>query len=227
MRKARRATRRDEYAAATRRAILDAARALFAERGYFATKVDDIAAKARVAPATVYAVTGGKHGLLSELIKTWTTDPIVESTTAHMIGMTDPAAIIRELAAGSRRMREQYADIMRVMLATAPHDEAVAKTLADATFVYRTAFVPIAERLAKLGALRPGIDVAAAVDLFWFYFGYASYFTLHDDNGWPYERAEHWLADQACRELLSEAQGWTKGGTKASLKKDASAGKRV
>jgi len=28
-------------------------------------------------------------------------------------------------------------------------------------------------------------------------------FTLHDDNGWPYERAERWLADQACRERLS------------------------
>lgn len=206
MPQAQRVTRRDEYAAATRQAILEAARKLFAERGYFATKVDDIAAKARVAPATVYAVTGGKYGLLTELIRTWTTDPIVETATARMIDMTDPVAIIRELASGSRRMREQYADIMRVILATAPHDEAVARALADATLVYRTAFVPIAERLAKLGALRHGIDVAAAVDLFWFYFGYTSYFTLHDDNGWSYERAEHWLADQACRELLAESR---------------------
>jgi hypothetical protein len=37
----------------------------------------------------------------------------------------------------------------------------------------------------------------------WFYFGYASLFTLHDDNSWSYERAEQWLANQACRELLS------------------------
>src|SRR5258705_11212689 len=37
------------------------------ERGYFATKVDDIAALARVAPATVYAVSGGKQGLLRTL----------------------------------------------------------------------------------------------------------------------------------------------------------------
>ena len=100
--KASRMTRRDEYAQATRQAILDAARQLFAERGYFATKVDDIAAKARVAPATVYAVTGGKYGLLSELIRIWTTDPIVEATTAQFGDMTDAVAIIRELAAGSR-----------------------------------------------------------------------------------------------------------------------------
>ena len=64
MAKASRMTRRDEYAQATRQAILDAARQLFAERGYFATKVDDIAAKARVAPATVYAVTGGKYAVI-------------------------------------------------------------------------------------------------------------------------------------------------------------------
>jgi AcrR family transcriptional regulator len=205
MPQAQRMTRRDEYAAATRQAILDAARKLFAERGYFATKVDDIAAKARVAPATVYAVTGGKYGLLTELIKIWTTDPVVEATTTHIDEMTDPVAIINELAAASRGMREQYEDIMRVVLATAPHDEAVAAELKAATSVYRKAFIPIAERLAKLGVLRRGVDVAYTVDMFWFYFGYTSYFTLHDDNGWSYERAARWLADQACRELLAHA----------------------
>jgi AcrR family transcriptional regulator len=214
MRQAQRTTRRDEYAAATRQAILDAARKLFAEHGYFATKVDDIAAKARVAPATVYAVTGGKYGLLTELIRIWTTDPMVETTNIHMVEMTDPVAIIRELAAGSRRMREQYADIMRVMLATAPHDAAVAKALQAATSVYRKAFAPVAKHLAKLGALRRGVDVAGAVDLLWFYFGYTSYFTLHDDNGWSYTRAEHWLAEQACRELLDKSGRRTSGRAK-------------
>jgi AcrR family transcriptional regulator len=52
-------SRRAEYAEATRKAIADAARQLFCQRGYFATKVDDIANQARVAPATVYAVLGG------------------------------------------------------------------------------------------------------------------------------------------------------------------------
>ena len=153
-----------------------------------------------MAPATVYAVTGGKYGLLTELIRIWTTYPIIETTTTHMLEMADPVAIIRELAAGSRRMREQYADIIRLMLYTAPHDEALACALKTATSIY--AFIPIAERLLQLGALRPGIDIAGAVDLFWFYFGYTSYFTLHDDNGWSYERAEHRLAERACRDLL-------------------------
>jgi len=200
---ARKLTRREEYAQATRQAIIDAARQLFAERGYFATKVDDIAAEARVAPATVYAGGGGKRGLLDELIRIWTTDPIVEATITDIGASSDPVEIIREVSSVVRRMREEFADVMRLLLTTAPHDSNVAEQLRGATDVYRGAFVPIAQRLSDLGALRPGLDVEQAVDLLWFYFGYASLFTLHNDNGWSYERAEQWLADQACRELLS------------------------
>ena len=200
---ARNLTRREEYAQATRQAILDAARKLFAQRGYFATKVDDIAAEARVAPATVYAGGGGKRGLLDELIRIWTTDPIVEATITDIGASSDPVEIIREVSSVVRRMREEFADVMRLLLTTAPHDSNVAEQLRGATDVYRGAFVPIAQRLSDLGALRPGLDVEQAVDLLWFYFGYASLFTLHDDNSWSYERAEQWLANQACRELLS------------------------
>jgi AcrR family transcriptional regulator len=92
-----------------RQAIIDAARRLFAERGYFAAKVDDIAAEARVAPATVYAVTGGKQNLLDILITAWTTDPIVEQTLGHIDTSTDSVAIIREVASASRTMREASA----------------------------------------------------------------------------------------------------------------------
>ena len=198
-------TRRQDYAEATRQAIIDAARRLFAERGYFATKVDDIAAEARVAPATVYAVTGGKQNLLNVLITAWATDPIVEQTLSHIDTSTDSVAVIREVASASRTMREAYVDVIRVMLATAPHDAAVAEQERAATAIYRQALVPIAQRLVQLGELQPGMSAADAVDLLWFYFGYSSYFTLHDDNGWSYERAERWLADQATAALLSSA----------------------
>lgn len=69
---------------------------------------------------------------------------------------------------------------------------------------YRQAFVPIAQRLLDLGDLRDGLDVNQTVDVFWFYFGYAGLFTLHDENGWSYERAEQWLSDQARRALLRD-----------------------
>jgi hypothetical protein len=61
-------SRRKEYAEATRQAIIAAARRLFSKRGYFGTKVYDIAPFARVSRATVYAVTAGKQGPLHTLM---------------------------------------------------------------------------------------------------------------------------------------------------------------
>jgi AcrR family transcriptional regulator len=194
--------RREEYAQATRQAIIDAARRLFCERGYFSTKVDEIAALARVAPATVYAVSGGKHGLLNTLIEIWAAAPIVATTIKSIEAMDDPTAILRTVAATGRQIREEFGDIIRVAVTTAPHDQAAFQSLAAATAQYRQAFAPIAQRLLNLGALHNEMDVNQAVDIFWFYFGYAALFTLHDDNGWSWERAEEWLCDQANCALL-------------------------
>jgi AcrR family transcriptional regulator len=184
---------------------LQAARRLFSERGYFSTKVDEIAAFARVAPATVYAVSGGKQGLLKKMMELWTTDPIVAATLGRIEKIKDPVTIIGLVAEACRRMREEFGDIIRVMLATAPHDPAVAESLVTATQRYRQAFMPISRHLADLDALRPGIDAEEATDLLWFYFGYTGLSTLHDDLGWSYERAERWLAAEAGRALLRDA----------------------
>jgi AcrR family transcriptional regulator len=196
------ATRREEYAEATRRAIIEAARELFVKRGYFATKVEDIAALARVAPVTVYSAAGGKHELLRTLMDRSTMAPIVDATLRRVQELDDPRTIVHLVANGVRTMREEFGDIMYLMLVTAPHDQTVAENLAIATARYREAFVPIARRLMDLGALRDGMDLQQAVDVFWFYLGYWGLFTLRNDNGWTYTQAERWLRDAACQALL-------------------------
>jgi len=197
-----RLSRREQYAAATRQAIVESARMLFAKRGYFATTVNDIAEEAQVAPATVYAVTGGKQALLTELSRMWISEPGIEATQKFFSESDNPRAILLYLAHATRVRREQFGDVMRILIATAPHDQEVAELLRPATELYRGATVMVAERIADLGGLREGLDVPLAADILWFYFGYAAFFTLHEDNGWSYERAEHWLAERACRELL-------------------------
>ncbi|MGC5311490.1 TetR/AcrR family transcriptional regulator [Micromonospora zamorensis] len=194
-------SRRAEYAAATRTAIIEAARLLFARHGYFATKIEDIAVEARVAPATVYAVTGGKQGLIQTLVDLWSQAPIVAQTLSRQETLTDPDEILRDTAAAVRSMRETYGDIMRMVLTTAPHHTEVAENLRVATKRYRDAIEAVAVRLRDVGGLREGMDVAEATDTLWFYFGYSGYFTLLDDNGWTYEQSEHWLAAQAAAAL--------------------------
>jgi AcrR family transcriptional regulator len=186
----------------TRQAIIDAARKLYSANGFFATKVEQIAAEARVAPATVYAVGGGKHGLLHTLIHQWTNAPVIASTYEHVAELTDPEAILRATASGTRQVRAQWGDVMRMALATAPHDTRAAQALAEATDAYRNGCLLTAQRLAVVGGLRPGTDLDSAVDILWFYFGYSSYFTCVDENGWSLERTEKWLLDQARAALL-------------------------
>ena len=57
---------RREGAEATRLAIVAAAGRLFAERGYAATSIEDIAEAAAVGRATVFSSVGGKSELLKE-----------------------------------------------------------------------------------------------------------------------------------------------------------------
>ncbi len=55
---------REEHAAATRQAILQAARRLFAARGYDATAIDEIAAAARVTSGALYHHFRGKREIM-------------------------------------------------------------------------------------------------------------------------------------------------------------------
>jgi AcrR family transcriptional regulator len=194
-----RPSRREEYAASTRAAIIDAARELFSEQGYFATRVESIAERARVAPATVYAVGGGKQGLLRTLVEQWSASPSLGEYYERVDQATDGDEVLRITATGTRETREAWGDVMRVVLATAPHDETAAAGLAVATERYRGAFAQVAGRLAALGSTDMERD--RIVDVLWFYFGYASYFVLVDDNGWSFAEAEEWLLQQAGRAL--------------------------
>jgi AcrR family transcriptional regulator len=196
------ANRRAEYAEATRQAAVDAARRLFRDKGYFATTVNEIASAARVSPATVYAVNGGKQGLLSALIDIWSAAPEVAVAIEHIENLEDPVEVLRYTTALTRQMREDYGDIMRVVIAAAPHDNTAAEGLALGTRRYRRGTGIAARRLAALGALRDGMDADTALDIMWFYLGYAGFFTLVDDNGWSYAKAEKWLFATVSQALL-------------------------
>jgi AcrR family transcriptional regulator len=61
--------RRDEARALFRNAILDAAEAVFAERGFHGARIQDIAARARIAVGTVYNHFAHKDDVLAALLE--------------------------------------------------------------------------------------------------------------------------------------------------------------
>src|SRR5215471_18728898 len=65
LRRGYRSALRDRQAAATRQAVLDAARDLFLAQGYGATTVDQIAERAGVSKPTVFTAVGNKQAVLA------------------------------------------------------------------------------------------------------------------------------------------------------------------
>jgi AcrR family transcriptional regulator len=83
--------RRDEARALFRNAILDAAEAVFAERGFHGARIQDIAERARIAVGTVYNHFSDKDEVLSALL-----DERTEGLLAQVrAGGTGPAAARR------------------------------------------------------------------------------------------------------------------------------------
>ncbi len=194
--------RRAEYARATREAILTAAHDLFVERGYFDTRVEDIARTARVAVPTVFAAGGGKGGLLRTLIDRAIDEAEAGDLAARLSGHEDPVAVIDAVVEGTRSEFELWSPLMRQVLAAAPQDARVRESQLAAGASLRAGLAQAAARLDHLGALRAGVGVGEATDLLWFHLGNASWFTLLDDCGWTLERAARWLRTALVSALL-------------------------
>jgi len=195
-------SRRAEYAELTRQAILDAARSLFVAQGYFATKVEQIAATARVAPATVYAVGGGKNGLLRTLIESAVNSGENTRLLAEIDAATDPRQLIGLIVATTRAKFEHWSPLMRQVVAAAPQEAAVRESLEIAHEGLRGGLRRTADRLAALGALRGGMTAAEAADILWLYLCNAAYFIRTDDLGWSLDESEAWLNEVVAHQLL-------------------------
>ena len=197
--------RRQQAAAATREAIIEAALELFACQGYARTTVAQIAEAAQVAANTVYTSVGGKPQLLAAITEGGTGDPDVADTLTAVARAADPAQVIRLTAAGTRRVNQRRAKAVAVLLDSAQADPAAAEMLRVAVRHYRDTLATLARRLEDLGAVQsPGLNRAA--DVFWYLFGWTSWRTLITDLGWSWDDAEQWLAQQGIDALLRPAR---------------------
>ncbi|MBD3004929.1 TetR/AcrR family transcriptional regulator [Streptomyces sp. 5-10] len=195
--------RRAEAAAATRQSILDAARELFATHGYVATTVTRIAAAARVGTNTVYTSTGGKPQILRDLVTVGVEDPIAEQTLARIAEADNALDVVVYAVEGIRRDSEKHAEVVEILLDAASVDAYAAELLRFAQERFRDALRTTADRIAALGALREGLDVAGATDVLWYYLGLSSWRVLVRENGWDWDTAERWLRDRTAAALLT------------------------
>jgi AcrR family transcriptional regulator len=80
---------------ARRQAILDAALSVFAERGFEAARLEDVAARAGVAKGTLYLYFRDKEALFEELVRS-AVSPIIEAVSKAASAPDVPASAILE-----------------------------------------------------------------------------------------------------------------------------------
>jgi AcrR family transcriptional regulator len=201
-------TLRAEQAELTRRRILDAAAALFAERGYAATTIDAVATQAGVAVETVYSRFGNKTGILDGILQPAVAGgedrvPLLERPEiAAVRACSDQDEQLRQLARFSRSILQRTQHVQRILRSAAAVDE-------HASDLYRRdrehrlstqrAYI---DMLLANGPLRPGLTAAEAADAYSALANPDTYTFLTSERRWSPERFEEWLCDTLTHTLL-------------------------
>jgi AcrR family transcriptional regulator len=203
--------RRQEQAAATRRAILDAAQRRFERDGYAVTTMDAIAADAGVALKTVYVAFESKSRLLRalwDLLLKGDEDVAAVDQRAwyrEVVDEPDPERILRLNARNSRVVKLRIAGVLGVIrnAAVVDADSAALWDLIQSDFYANQRAVVDAVRRRK--GLRKGLTVDRAADTLWTLNHPDVWALLVGARGWAPEQFERWLADASCAQLLQDA----------------------
>jgi AcrR family transcriptional regulator len=199
--------RREEYADQTRAAVIAAARRLFAENGFFQTKVEQIAKLSRVSPATVYAQCGGKQGLLRSLMDSWTQAPVIIEFHRESLAAADAAVVMQTLSTAYLQITEQWGDVIRVVIDVAPHDDESGAVLATAQRRHSRNLTEICRHLEDIGALRDDVDARLASRIITYYYGIDGLLRTRDVFGWSLKRSNEWLLAHASAAVLRSPPG--------------------
>jgi AcrR family transcriptional regulator len=201
------ASRRREAAARTRQAILDAALALFASRGYAATSMTAIAERAGVALDTVYASAGRKPELARLLIETaisGSSQPVPAEERDYVRAVraaADAQTKIAIYAAAMRVIAGRLAPVLSIIQQAAPAEPELAALWHEIAERRAANMRRFAADLATVTALR--VDPGEAADIVWATNAPELYQLLVGQRGWSPERYEHFLADAWRRLLLA------------------------
>jgi AcrR family transcriptional regulator len=195
------ASRRREAARETRRAIVEAARRLFLERGYTGTTVAAIAAAAGVSHETVYASFGPKPALFRHLVEIALsgTDRLVPGPerdyARQVLAETDPGRLFDIYARAMRETQERLAPLFDVLSDGAQTDPDL-RALSDELSERRVGHMRLlAAHLAEIGGIRQGVSVEMAADVIWLLNSSEVFLLLVRDRHWDPDLFERWLAE--------------------------------
>jgi AcrR family transcriptional regulator len=201
-------SRRQAQARQTRRAVLDAARARFLERGYAATTMSDVAADAAVSLQTVYKAFTNKPGLVKAVFDVAVVgdDEPIPMLQREFVARTqaepDPREKLRGYGAHMAEVAPRAFPVQFIVREAAATDTGAAEvweTLQTERLVGMTAF---ATDLDAGGHLRAGISIEHARDVLWVHNSVELWDLLVNQRDWSTERYGEWIGQQLIAALL-------------------------
>lgn len=200
--------RREEAAAQTRQAVLDAARALFVENGYAVTTVEQIAAAAGVSKPTVFAAVGSKSAImrrLREVAMAGDEDPVPVAARPWFqkaLDEKDPHEAVRLHARTVAELHHRAGDLNEVLRSSAGADTELRELWEVAERERRADATTFVDNLMTKTPLRQGLDRDAAVDVVWVLTSADAFHRLVRMRRWSRKRYDDWLAETFADQLL-------------------------
>jgi AcrR family transcriptional regulator len=198
--------RRREAAEATRDGIAAAARSLFAERGWAATTVRDIARLAHVSEPTIYNAFGGKEGLAIALVEELEADAdVVQAREEILTAAGHPPAQLAALVGFDRRLFERGGDIMVLVREAGRTVPELADIYTESRHRGRGAQHVIFGAWPD-GTLRADVDLDTACDIYAGISNVDTFRMLSDERGWSGDRIQEWWTSSLATLLLAAPQ---------------------
>jgi AcrR family transcriptional regulator len=196
-----------------RAAVLDAAKALFLERGYAATTVEAISAASGVPSATVYRLFSAKLRLLQALFNATLHEGAVgpdgEPATVPyhprldaLLAEPDPQAQVATFAGIACDVLSRGSQVYPILVTAAGSDPQAAELLAAYTRTREQGQAHLSRCLARRRSLRPGLSERAAADIVHALASPEVYQLLVTRRGWSPGQYQQWLSAALASQLL-------------------------
>ena len=193
------ASARRDKARASRRLVVDSARELLEQRGYAATTIADVAARAGVSPESIYKGFQTKSALVKEVFDVTIAGDdeavaVAERPAARAIRQEpDLRTKLRMYAEGAASRAERSGRLQLMLRNGATVDPAVAELWQQLQAERLTGMGMLAAHLVESGQVRAGLGVDDVRDALWTGISVEVYDLLVLQRGWSRAAYADWL----------------------------------
>jgi AcrR family transcriptional regulator len=191
-----------------RRAVVEAARTLFDDRGYRATTIEAVSDRSDVPSATVYRLFSSKLGILKALLDVSIAGddqalPLLDRPeVGALFAEPDPEKLLAAFARITVTINERSGQIYQILASAACSEPEAAVLLGQYTQQRQQGQGQIARALARAGALRADLRERDAADIIHVFMSPEVYRLFVTDRGWSRARYEQWLTNALVQQLL-------------------------